>query len=114
MTELDEWRRKMRESSTTDPEEIVEAARKRMDPNGPVFRLELLYDKTIQTVILQGNERGLQHLVDTLMRLLKSGSGAHAHFDSYSSLSKNDLDLIIQRVGDDDVGTHTVSDSTAK
>ncbi len=112
--ELDEWRRKKMENSVTDPDEAWAAIKKSIDPDAPLYRLELLYDEDKKLAILQGNQAGLENLLNTLLRLLRpdTPSGAHEHFDRASGLSKNDLDLIIQRVGDDDVGiTHTMNRS---
>jgi hypothetical protein len=112
--QLDEWRRKKMENSMTDPDEAWAAIKKSIDPNAPLYRLELLYDENEKLVILQGNQVGLENLLHALLTLVKpdTPAGAHAHFDRASGLSKNDLDLIIQRVGDDDMGiTHTVDAS---
>lgn len=111
MSELDEFRRRVRENSITDPEEIRRIISATTDPNAPPYRLELLFDPQTNTVLLQGNQAGLENLLGTIARLAEpsSLSGAHAHYDASVGLSKNDLDLIIQRVNDDDDGAHTIN-----
>jgi len=108
MSDLEEFRRKMREKGTRDSEEFFMEVRKNMDPNQPIYRLELFYDEATRTVILQGNQAGLEGLIDQIKRLARPGevSGAHAHFDNVTSLSENNVDMIIQRVEDDDMGAH--------
>ena len=109
--ELDQWRQRMRNGSITDRDKILAAMQERVDPNAPLYRLELLYDENAKTVILQGNQFGLETLLDAITRLVRSGTElGHVHFDSASGLSKNDLDLIIQIVGDNTVGAHPVDD----
>lgn len=112
MTELDEWRRKMRDNSITGPDEIRAAMQGNIDPDAPLYRLELLYDEATKTVILQGNKFGLETFLEAVMRLVKGELGeSHVHFDCTSGLSKNDLDLIIQYVSDEGNGPHASTDS---
>jgi hypothetical protein len=107
---IEEWRRKMLENAITDPDEILAYMKKMVDPNAPPYRLELFYDADSKTLLLQGNKTGLDNLSATLGRLVRSesASGAHAHYDSASGLSKNNVDLIIQLVDDIGAGAHTV------
>jgi hypothetical protein len=108
MSDLDDFRRKMREKATGNSEEFFAEIRKNIDPNQPTYRLELLYNEATKTVILQGNQAGLENLLEHIKRLARPGevSGANAHFDSVTSLSENDVDMIIQRVENDDIGAH--------
>ncbi|MBI1281949.1 MAG: hypothetical protein GC179_27740 [Anaerolineaceae bacterium] len=110
MSELDEFRRRNRENAITDPEEILRIIRKTADPNAAPYRLELFYDPNTKTILLQGNQAGLESLRDAIAVLTEpeTASGSHWHYDSGSGLTKNDVDLIIQRVGDNDTGTHTI------
>jgi hypothetical protein len=114
MSELDEFRRRNRENAITDPEEVLKIIRKTADPNAPPYRLELLFDPKTKTVLLQGNQAGLESLRDAIAELAEPDafSGMHRHYDNPTGLTKNDLDLIIQRVGDNDVGTHTINELT--
>jgi hypothetical protein len=109
--ELDEWRQKMRNGAITDPNKILAAMQERVDLNASLYRLELLYDENRKTVILQGNQYGLETLLEAITRLVRSSTElAHVHFDSVSGFSKNDLDLIIQFVGDSNIVAHRVDD----
>ncbi len=109
MNELDEFRRKMREKAGNFEEFYAEII-KNIDPNQPPHRLELFYDEDTKTVILQGNQVGLESLIRTIERLARADavSGAHAHFDSATQLSENNVDMIIQRVDNDDTGAHGI------
>ena len=110
------FRQQMFAKASTDPEEIERfwAKARAEAANQPPYRLEFLYDPESKLVLLQGNRAGLQSLFDTIARLIHptSGSGAHAHFDSATNFTENDLDLIIQLVNDDGSdGAHTVPES---
>ncbi|MCL4248816.1 MAG: hypothetical protein KJ065_11785 [Anaerolineae bacterium] len=111
MSELDDFRRKMREKGTGNPEEFFAKVREDLDPNQPSYRLELFFDETTRTVILQGNQAGLENLLKQIEKLARPDtvSGAHAHFDSVTELSENNVDMIIQRVEDNDMGAHQSS-----
>ncbi len=110
MSELDEFRKRNRENAITDPEEVLRIIRTTADLNAPPYRLELLFDPKTKTILLQGNQAGLEHLLGIIEILAASNteSGNHFHYDSGNGLSKNDVNLIIQRVGDNDTGTHTI------
>jgi hypothetical protein len=107
MNELEEFLRKMREKATGNSEEFFARASQEAHNNDKIFRLELLYDEVTKTVILQGNQVGLEYLIETIRRLAQPDaiSGSHVHFDE-TNLSKNELDLIIQHVKGDDMGSH--------
>jgi hypothetical protein len=111
MTELDRWRRNMRDNSTTDPDEIRAAMQRNIDPDAPLYRLELLYDESTKTIILQGNKFGLETLLEAMIRLMRGEPDlSHLHFDRASGFSKNALDLIIQFVNDQGNGPHYSED----
>lgn len=109
MSELDEWH-KSHADVNSNPQEVLNIIKKAIDPNAPKYRLELLFDEETKTILLQGNQVGLERILGVLQELVKPDtvSGKHRHFDRQTGLSKNDLDLIIQRVNDDDDGTHTI------
>jgi hypothetical protein len=106
MDEFEEWINKMRQGALTDPDEIRAAILRNVDPNQPPYRLELLYDEAAKTVTLRGNLAGLQDLLAIVANLARPETrpGASIRLDSASELTKNDLNLIIQLVEDNDSG----------
>ncbi len=60
MSDLDEFRRKMREKSTLISEEFFAQVLKNIYPNQPLYRLELLYDEATRTVILRAIKQDLK------------------------------------------------------
>lgn len=110
MSELDEWRKRNRDNAISDPDEVLAMMKKSIDLNAPKYRLEFLFDEKTNTILLQGNQAGLESILGVLQNLVEADtvSGTHYHFDRQTGLSKNDLDLIIQRVNDDDDGAHTI------
>ena len=113
MSELEEWRKKNRESAISDPEEVLKIIMKTAKPNEPKYRLELLFDAETKTILLQGNQAGLERILGAIQVLAQPDehSGNHRHFDRQTGLTKADVDLIIQRVNDDDEGAHTIRSS---
>lgn len=114
---VEEVRQQMRAKATTDPEEIERfwaKVKAGIDPNQPPYRLEFLFDPESKLVLLQGNRFGLQSLLNIITRLLypTSVAGTHAHFDTYTEFSENDLDFIIHKLNDDGSGgAHVVPEN---
>lgn len=99
-TLLEELREKLNERSELLTPEAALA--KKLSLSTPsTMRLELTFNEVTKTVLLRGNQDGIQHLLEMIQLLsgVDIPSGNHAHFDSQTNLSQcdSDLALIIQR-----------------
>ncbi|MEL6151914.1 MAG: hypothetical protein AAGK74_21860 [Chloroflexota bacterium] len=112
MSDFEEWRKKIRETAISDPEEILRIMREKA-VDDPTFVLELRHDKNDNTILLQGNEAGLNYLAQAILRMVNSGvPGSHAHFEAGHGFTESDLHLIVQRVDDaGHGGAHQVTSS---
>lgn len=107
MSDLEKWRKKVQENSITDKAKILDYMMSHAVVEDEPFRLEILYRPEGELVIIQGNLKGLKSLQEALERLIESSPvGGHIHYDSSSGLSKSEIPLIIQKVGDTGVGPH--------
>ncbi len=108
MADIDEWRKQIRANSITDKEKIQEYIMSHAVEDKEPYRLEVLYKPDGELVIIQGNLRGLKSLHEAIQRLIETSPvGGHIHFDASSGLSKAEIPLIVQKVGDTGNGTHT-------
>jgi len=111
MSQLDEWKKRVKESSVKDEETI----KRYMDSKaveGEPFRLEVLQSSDTEEVLIQGNLEGLRYVKDVIDRLINTNRvGGHSHLEDGHGLTKSDVSLIIQLVGDDENidGSHVVS-----
>ena len=104
MPKLEDWVENQRKQIIDDPAEALRIIMSQIDKNSPIYRLELLYDKENNAIILQGNSAGLNHLLQSISRIarLDAPIGEQHEYDRYSGLTKCDFDLIIKRVGEID------------
>jgi hypothetical protein len=67
-----------------------------------IYRLELIYDETSKSALLQGNQAGFEALRDNCAMLSEAEAGTILYFDEVTSLTKTNIRLIVKRVNDSD------------
>lgn len=102
MSKLEKWRQKVRENSITDEKEIMEYMLSKAVYRDKPFRLEVLQSSDHEQILIQGNIEGLTHLRDVIDKVININSfGHHEHLGDGHGLTKADVNVIIQLVGDD-------------
>lgn len=108
MLDLDKWLKDVQNSRVTNRDEIEEYMMAHAITSEEPYRLEVLYKPEGQLVVIQGNDRGLKAFLEAVERLVHTSPiGGHIHYDAASGLSKSEIPLIIQKIGDDGDGVHT-------
>lgn len=111
MSRLEGWKKTIKENALRDKDEIEEWMQSMVKSSEP-FRLEILEGADDEVILIQGNLAGLESLANTLNRLVTTATiGGHAHLEEGHGLSRANVSVIIQLVGDGEAsdGPHRVS-----
>lgn len=98
----------LRGKTFLSPEEARAAILSMAQPSDVL--LELRYDETTRTVLILGNQEGLEYLLSRIATLVSpnAASGNHDHFEENSGFRRSDLRLIIERYEEGEVMTHRI------